>query len=68
VFKIGVAVGRVGGVQIKPFGIKPAKVILKFLAHQLLSATQAADKIKPTVQVDDPVVAGGLMKSIHVLR
>ena len=66
--KIGIAVGRGGGFKVEPPRIQPTEVLLHFLTHQLPSATHAADQIEPAVKVDHALVAGGLVKPVHILR
>ena len=65
--QIGIAIGRVRGVERQPLRIGAAKCILEFVARRLAAAAHAADQIEPAVQIDHLPVAGGLMQPVDVL-
>ena len=67
IFQIGVAVRRIGRVQIDPGGIEPGQLVLKFGAGHASLAAHAADQIEPAMQVDDAGAAGSLVQPIDVL-
>jgi hypothetical protein len=65
--EVGIAVRRIGGIQIEPTWVQSRQLVLKLIPRCLPSAPHAANKIQPAMQVDYTLVAGSLMQPIDVL-
>ena len=65
--KVGISVGRSGGVQVQPSGVQSNQFVLKFFPRGPLPAPHAADKIEAAMEVNHPFVSGGLMKPVYIL-
>lgn len=65
--EVGVAVGRDGGGDGEPRGIRRHETLLKLVAGGEVSAIQASHPIEPPVEIDDPPSPRLLVETVDVL-